>query len=84
MGKVKGLKKEKKKKKTHLLHVLICLGHFCKVVIRPLGGDAVFTQQRQRCEDGRLSLTVAESQQTEMVSIHIRYETPCRPNHIVR
>lgn len=56
---LKGMEEEEEE---NLLHVLICLGHFCKVVIGPLGGDAVLVQQRQRCQDGRLSLTVTESQ----------------------
>lgn len=71
-------------RERNLLHVLVRLGHFCKVVIRPLGGDAVFVQQRQRCKDGCLSLTVAERQERKCVIICWQQDVQCltRPTRL--
>lgn len=57
------LQKPCNKQPAYLLHLLIGLGHLCKVILGPLGGYAMLGEERHGLENCSLSLTVAMSWQ---------------------
>lgn len=74
-------------KASHLLHVLIGLGHFCKVIIRPSGVYVMLPQEREGLQDCGLSLTVTvkENKTNDIISLnshHFSLTQTHKPGHL--